>query len=242
MEIGQFFYKLFVVDHSNHPTSFMGSAFPITPGGGLLTCRHVLDVAIPEGHAMAIFDPVTSQFKRIAHPPVLPSDSAIDMAYLPDAFGRPKAEFFPILTPPVLKIGENVYSFGFFSIGGGVEDVEQGYFAGRIVSFFRHEQGVSQASLTLPFPILEGMSGSPVLTYHNGPKLVGVAIGNRASRILASEVMQYKDETMEFKETVNRIVEFGVAYHCAAVIQFLAQAGVAGYVVSDSRVEVPGLE
>ena len=86
------------------------------------------------------------------------------------------------------------------------------------------------------------MSGSPVLTYHNGPKLVGVAIGNRSSRILASEVIQYKDDKVDFRETVNRIVEFGVAYHCAALIHFLTEAHAAGHVVSDSRIEMAGLE
>jgi hypothetical protein len=242
MEIDNFFYKLFRVDKSSQPTAFIGSAFPVAPGGGLLTCRHVVDVRIPEGYAIAVFDRSVSAFAVIAHPPVLPPDPNIDMAFLPDAFGRSKTEFFPILSPQELKIGEDVYSFGFFSIGGGMADIEQGYFGGKIINFFRHEHAVDQASFMLPFPVLEGMSGSPVLTYHNGPKLVGLAIGNRSSRILASEILEYKDDKTEFKETVNRIVEFGVAYHPAAIIQFLTLAGVAGFVVSQERVAVPGLE
>jgi len=242
MEINSFFYKLFLVDSSNHPTAFIGSAFPVAPDGGLLTCRHVVGVPIPEGHAIAVFDPVVYGFARISQPPVLPADPDVDMAFLPNAFGRPKAEFFPILSPQELKIGEDVYSFGFFSIGGGLANIEQGYFGGKIINFFRHEHRADQASLMLPFPILEGMSGSPVLTYHNGPKLVGLAIGNRSSRILASEILEYKEDKTEFKETVNRIVEFGVAYHPAAIVQFLARARVGGFVVSEVRVEVQGLE
>ena len=242
MDISRFFYRLFLVDSENLPTTFIGSAFPVTPDGGLLTCRHVVDLSIPSGHAIAVYDPVISRFSRISRCPVLSVNPEVDIAYLPNAFEHPKTEFFPILSPSQLKIGEDVYTFGYFSIGGGPENVEQGYFSGRIVNFFRHEYEVDQASLMLPFPVLEGMSGSPVLTYHNGPKLAGIAIGNRSSRILAHEIFEFKDGQTEFKETINRIIEFGVAYHPAAIIQFLSRTGVKGFIVSDQKVEVQGLE
>lgn len=242
MEISRFFYKLFLIDEAGRPTSFLGSTFPVTPNGGLLTCRHVSNVTVPRGHAIAVFDSEHSKLTPIVSAPVYPTNPKIDLAFLPNALGRNKPEFFPLLSPPALKIGEDIYSFGFFTIGGSVNSVEQGYFAGKIVNFFRHERSIEEASLTLPFAVLEGMSGSPVLTYHNGPKVVGIAIGNRSSRILASEVIEYKDERTEFRETVNRIVEFGVAYHCGAIVQFLAQAGASGYLVADGQVSVPNLE
>ncbi len=242
MKINGFFYKLFLIDSSNQPSAFLGSAFPIAPNGGILTCRHVIDVPIPEGHAIALFDPVISGFVRISQPPMFPVDSNVDMAFLPNAFMRSKAEFFPILLPNQLIIGGDIYTFGYFSIGGALANIEQGYFSGKVVNFFNHEHGSNQASLMLPFPILEGMSGSPVLMYHNGPKLVGLAIGNRSTRVLASETLQYKDEKTEFRETVNRIVEFGVAYHPAAIIHFLHAAGLQGFIVSDERVDMPDLE
>jgi len=242
MEISRFFYKLFLIDGAERPTNFLGSAFPVTPNGGLLTCRHVVNVSVPQGHAIAVFDSERSKLTPIFSAQVYPTNPKIDLAFLPNALGRNKLEFFPLLSPPVLKIGEDIYSFGFFAIGGGVNSVEQGYFAGKIVNFFNHERSIEAASLTLPFAVLEGMSGSPVLTYHNGPKVVGIAIGNRSSRILASEIIEYKDERTEFRESVNRIVEFGVAYHCGAIVQFLNQAGASGYLVSDGRVSVPNLE
>jgi hypothetical protein len=242
VEINRFFYKLFLVDGSSRPTAFLGSAFPVVPGGGLLTCRHVVNVPIPDGHAIAVYDPAVSAFARIDCAPVLAKQPEIDMAFLPNALGRPQEQFFPILTPKVLKIGESVYSFGFFSIGGGLANIEQGYFGGQIINFFGHGPDESQASFMVPFPILEGMSGSPVLTYHNGPKLVGLAIGNRSSRILASEILEYEDDKTEFKETVNRIVEFGIAYHPAAILHFLTLAGIESFVSSEERVSVPGLE
>jgi hypothetical protein len=67
-------------------------------------------------------------------------------------------------------------------------------------------------------------------------------IGNRTSRVLASEVQAYKDDKVEFRETVNRIVEFGIAYHAASIVNFLAEVGLVGHVVADGRVELAGLE
>ena len=239
MEIARFFYQLYKVDRNGNRLAFIGSAFTAAPDGGLLTCRHVVDIELKEGEQIAVLDnelgrlvPISSIF--------FPSDSSIDLAFLPNALQRHKPEFFPILSSPILKIGEDVYSFGFFAIGGSLIDIEQGYFSGKIVNFFK--LGGSSYSFMLPFPIIEGMSGSPVLTYHNGPKVVGLVYGNRSSRILASEIFEYKDTQKEFKETIHRIVEFGVAYHCATLIQFLLEVGAAGYMVSDSRVEIPNLE
>lgn len=241
MDIARFFYKLYAIDAANAPTQFLGTAFPVAPNGGLLTCRHVVDVSLPQGSSVAVFDNELGRFTRLPFAPVYPSNANVDMAYLPNALNRIKPEYFPVLSPSELKIGEDVYSFGYFAIGGDTRAVEQGYFAGKVVNFFKHEHSPAEASLTLPYAVLEGMSGSPVLTYHHGPKVVGIGIGNRSSRILASEIIEYKDSRREFKESVNRIVEFGVGHHCAAIAAFLVQAGADGFVVSAGPVQVPGL-
>jgi Trypsin-like peptidase domain len=236
-----FFYKLYILDSVGLPVQFLGTAFPVTPNGGLLTCRHVVNVTLAPGQAIAVFDNEGAKFTRLPSAPLYPGDSNVDIAFIPNALDRQKSEYFPLLTPQALNIGEDVYSFGFFAIGGDSRAVEQGYFAGKIVNFFNHERSVTQASFTLPYAVLEGMSGSPVLTYHNGPKVMGIAIGNRSSRILASEIIEYKDNRREFKESVNRIVEFGVGHHCAAIVSFLREAAVQGFVVSADNVQVAGL-
>ena len=61
-------------------------------------------------------------------------------------------------------------------------------------------------------------------------------------RVVAREVMDYKDTEREFRETINRIVEFGVAYHAATLVNFLQEIGVSEAVVSDQRVSGAGLE
>lgn len=152
-----------------------------------------------------------------------------------------KVNFFPMLNAATLLIGFDIYTFGFFAIGGQKSEIEQGYFAGKVVNFFNHEKSPTMACLTLPFPVLEGMSGCPILTYHNGPKLVGIGIGNRQSRILASEVIEVEDGSTRFRESINRIVEYGVAHHAVVIQHFLAEASIP-CAVSDDRIPIPNLE
>ena len=183
-------------------------------------------------------DPEHDRFVQIRR--VVPERRGVtDLCFLPDALAD-RREFIPILTPSLLQIGEDVYSFGSFALGRNSITPEHGYFSGRIVSIV--PTATKDHAILLPFPILEGMSGSPVLTYHNGPKLVGVAFGNRSSRILASEVVEFRGQNQELKETIHRIVEFGLAYHSASVVSFLDRHNVTGYVISDQRVEGLGLE
>ena len=153
------------------------------------------------------------------------------MALLPNALQGTHNLFFAILPPQLLLMGADVYSFGFFKMAGGLE---QGYFGGKIVAFLNPENP-SLCRLVLPFPILEGMSGSPILTYHNGPKLVGIAQGNQESRIQAHSILDYSDEKVAIREEIHRVVEFGIAYHCAAVQQFLLETSIHGFAVSDGK-------
>ena len=112
---------------------------------------------------------------------------------------------------------------------GDSASINQGFFKGNIVKLFKLTQG---HPLQRPFHCLMLLSKAcpevPVLTYHNGPKVVGMCYGNVQSRILASEVLEYSDKTTEYKETINRIVEFGRAHHVAAIVPYLQQNGIGG--------------
>jgi hypothetical protein len=241
MDVQRFFYRVHALDVANRPLAFLGTCFPIGPGGNMLTCRHVVEVDLAEGARLGIYDNELQTYRALAQPPVIYANQHADLALLPNALGRPKAEFLPVLNPHVLRVGEDVYSYGYFSIGGGAAAVESGYFAGKIVNFHQLEHQ-SAAMMTLPYAVIEGLSGSPVLTYHNGPKVVGVATGNRSTRILAAETLDYKDGEVDFRETINRIVEFGTAMHCAAIVSFLTGLSGTGMVVSDQMVPVPNLD
>lgn len=242
MNLTNFFYSLVLVNKANKAVSLLGSAFPITANGDLLTCRHVVDVISNEELHMAVFDYENAKFCKIEKAQIkYHQDPKVDLAFIINPFGDPKPQFFPILSPNKLLTGEDVYTYGKYALGGRIEEITGGYFSGRIINIY-NDKTRELFLLTLPYPIIEGLSGSPVLTYHNGPKLVGICIGNQAQRILASEVLEYKDTEKEYKETINRIVEFGLAIHCSHIIEFLGQMNLKGFIVSDQSVPIVGME
>jgi hypothetical protein len=234
MDSNLFFYRLYKMDASGRPIAFLGNAFPIEVNGGLVTCRHVLEISMAPGEYIAVFDNEFNTYTRLEDIR-LPSEPDLDLAFLPYALQRDKKEFFPLLTPQQLTMGEDIYSFGYFAIGGsGVGNVERGYFGGRIVNIVSDR--ADRATITLPFPVLEGLSGSPILTYHNGPKVVGMAIGSRSSRILAAEIVDVEEGDVRLREITNRIVEFGVGYHAVVLIEGLLRLGANQLVVTTEQV------
>jgi Trypsin-like peptidase domain len=238
MQIDTFFFRLFKTDSNDQPLAYLGTAFPVEPDGGLLTCRHVVDVEFEEGQSLSVLDGERGTFARI-NDLRFPNDPAFDIAFLPNALGRPKSEFLPLLEPSSVRIGEDIYTFGYFVRAGQPIKPEAGYFKGNIINFA--DVSSSRPTLTLSYPVIEGLSGSPVLTYHNGPKVVGLAFGSTSSRVLASEVLEYEDGDLKLKESINRIVEFGLAHHAAGLVSAADELG-AGVRVSTDHLEIPGLE
>ena len=114
-----------------------------------------------------------------------------------------------------------------------------GYFKGNIVNFTQFKESPEFPGLSLSYAVIEGLSGSPVLVYHNGPKVVGVCQGSVQSRIAPREILEYKDDQIELRETVTRIVELGQAYHASGLVRFLGEVSAQGYIVSSDR--VPGI-
>ena len=193
------------------------------------------------GAELLLHDNISQQLVPIAERNY-PRDKSLDLAFLRASLPSDNHSYFPILTPQALLVGEAVYSYGFFAVGGHGLEIEQGYFSGSIVNFTKSTSDPPVWSLTLPYPVIEGMSGSPVLTYHNGPKVVGLAYGNRSSRILASEIVEYEDSEGRTREAIHRIVEFGRAYHAAALQAFLIEAKADGFVISGDRLKIEALE
>lgn len=148
MDGRRFFYRLYRVDHAGVPLNFLGMAFPIAPNGGLFTCRHVVDIRLDDGEYVAIYDSESGTMHRQATPQ-FPNDDRLDLAYLPDAFGRQKPEYFPILDPDAVSVGEEVYTYGAFVPTISSEPVE-GYFKGNIVNALGRPER-THLELTLSF-------------------------------------------------------------------------------------------
>ena len=238
MNVASFFYKVFITTQDFQNPRFIGTAFPITPDSGLLTCRHIVDVPLGDNETLAIFDNEKNRFVPISDFAVSRNPN-IDAAFIPNALQRKKSEFFPLISPNLIKIGEDVYSFGYYLSGN---NPDRGYFKGNIVNFSDLREGQNFVSISLSYAVIEGLSGSPVLTYHNGPKLVGMCYGNIQARVVASEIMEFNDRKEQFRETINRIVELGQAHHARALVIFLQEINARDFIISSERVDISGLE
>lgn len=232
------FYRIFKVK-DDKPIFFLGTTFPVEPNGGFLTCRHVVDVKLSDGEYLAVFDEEQKRLVRIGEIK-FPSDTSLDIAYIPNALQSPKEEYIPFLNPIDLRVGEDVYVFGYFNEHENHITTQDAYFGGKIVNF-TYAPNSQHAALSLPFAVIEGMSGSPILTYHNGVKIVGMAIASKSARVVASEAIEYEDERLKYKETVNRIMEFGVGYHGATLIDACGELEITEALVTNDSVDIPNL-
>ena len=235
MQLHPFFHRVLLLGPDFQVRKFLGTAFPITPDGGLMTCRHVVDIDKKDDETLVVVDQELDQVFSIEEIKY-PRHSDLDIAFIPNAFERPKREFFPILSPELIIMGEDVYSVGFYVSGGGVN---VGHFKGNIINFGQADGASEFTLMSLSYAVIEGLSGSPVLTYYNGPKVVGLCHSSVQSRIAAREIVEYQDERRIIQETITRIVELGQAYHANVMIEFLKEVNAQGYVVSSQS--VPGI-
>lgn len=120
--------------------------------------------------------------------------------------------------------GADAFSYGFYAQSGHVAHMERGYFAGKVVGVrFKGMHFARGQTLVLPYAVLEGLSGSPVLTYSNGVKLLGICHGSETQRVLAQEIVERHDDQDRLLETVHRVVEFGLAYATSEIVRFVTR-------------------
>ena len=87
-----------------------------------MTCRHVVDINQKDGQTLVVVDKEqVVPIEEIKYP----QRPGLDIAFIPNALRRPKREFFPILSPERIIMGEDVYSVGFYVSGEGIK---AGYF------------------------------------------------------------------------------------------------------------------
>ena len=115
MDIAPFFYRILKVTKRDNGSHLLGTAFPISPNGGFITCRHVLDTYITDQEFFAIYDNETKTVVPIDRDRcIIPKNKNHDLAFIPNALKRRKEEFFPLLSPSAVITGDDVYSYGYF--------------------------------------------------------------------------------------------------------------------------------
>jgi hypothetical protein len=221
-----FYFPVLAVDATGKPEALCGNAFPVSAAGDLLTCRHV--VADHGTRDLVVVDRRNGMRGLRVNDVRTPADEKVDLACLPGLLGQ-GSRFFPLLTPGELMVGEDVTTYGFYTHGAGLPGLTDGYFKGHVVGF-RTEP---QLTTLLSYPIIEGLSGSPVAHFHNGQKVVGVCQGSEDQRVIARETIEYKDTEREIHERIERVVEFGIASRVETVISLCEEVGVSPVVSSE---------
>jgi hypothetical protein len=238
MHIYKFIYPIFVIDQNNKPIQFCGTAFPITPDGGMITCLHTVDRKLEPSPKLVLRDSENDRFIPLSQ---YKSLEGYDLAFFTNAIPD-KKEYFPVLSPEKVLIGEDAITMGMFSVGGVVSSVDKGYFRGNIINIYRNPNKSNCWSMVLPYPVIEGLSGSPVYTAYNGTKLIGICYGSVSQRIIASEVVEFDEDGKKSTESVTRIVEFGQAYVAGEIINFLARLAIPGITISEKDEHIPNLD
>jgi hypothetical protein len=219
-----------------------GSAFAVTPTGGLITCRHVVDVPLKTGDVLGVTDQTRGVWQGIDQASIAYPDDRLDLAFIPHALRRASG-YIPLLPDSNTLTGTDVHTWGFYerSTDDGVE-LTSGFFRGAIINREAAGPTMPHGDISLPFPIVEGLSGAPIIDYHNGTKAVGIAYGSTSQRVQAFEDIHVTEDGREIIERTMRVVEFGRAFPASTIIAFLQAAGATDYLVTEGSVEgVPGL-
>lgn len=197
---------------------FIGSGSYVDENGHLVTCRHVIDEFDVDGKLCAY----QLGKRRELELRIVAKSDKYDLALcksLPP--GIKVKKLWPIIDEPFVNIGNDVEVYGYVHEPLGPDELpfRQRYMKGHITGIPKDINYPD--SFELNFPILFGMSGSP-LVYHVPIKgtskkqtcIVGCAYGTRESEVVQHSIISSENK----EERVSRIVELGLAYKPKAIL------------------------
>lgn len=223
MERNDCFFPIAVMD-GTAPTALAGTAFQTAPGT-MMTCRHVVDQ--DESVTLALHDLKTDEFLEFSRPTYDPSDRPMDLAIFASPLKR-ETPTVPFTRSETVRMGSSAWAAGYFRTSPIEYGLEPAFLSGRVSSVLTGLQTVhGGGELVLPFPIIEGFSGTPLMIEGNGTAgLAGVCHGSRQQRTVAEQVIDVERDGEKRSETTYRVVEFGLAFHVNAVAGFLRRVGI----------------
>lgn len=205
VDMSIFIYPLFAATiQDNVLVRFIGTSFLINRAGTLATRAHVIESLTSEERAVA-GDARTGDFYPVdnlrCHPTM---DFAV--GHLPRVGACPPALRGVTIT------GFDVAVMGFSSdqpVGTSIT-IDPRMFKGNICRTNAGKPVLPRTRSTceITFPIPAGFSGSPLLDAHRGG-VIGMAHGNLESSITTFALTEVSDDGKEFREKVNRVIEFG---------------------------------
>lgn len=221
MDRNDFFFPVAVIDGGT-PKGLAGTAFVAAPGM-MMTCRHVVDQPVE----LAVHDLKTDEFLPVPAPVLDPSERPLDLAVFESPLNRRTAPI-AFTNSETVRMGSAAWAAGYFTRSPVEYQIEPAYLSGRVSSVMTGIQTHhGAAEVVLPFPIIEGFSGTPLMIEPGeAAGLAGVCHGSRQQRTVAEQVIEVEEDEQKRSETTYRVVEFGLAFHVNSVAGFLHRVGV----------------
>jgi hypothetical protein len=203
---------------------FLGTGFYIDNKGYLVTCRHVVD-ALNENERLLSYQ---LGHKKELELQIITKSDKYDLALCqgsPSGVLRP----WPFFEKPFVDIGSDVELYGYVHepLGHNELPFRQRYLKGHISGISREIKYPD--SFELNFPILFGMSGSPLLCHlpvegmnKRQTGIVGCAYGSRESEVVHHKVVSAEN----YEERVSRIVELGLSYVPKAIFSIFENSDI----------------
>ncbi|MFX0201592.1 MAG: serine protease [Candidatus Hodarchaeota archaeon] len=210
---------------------FVGTGFYVDKSGHFVTCRHVAD-NLDENHRLFAYQIGKRQDLELT---ILKRSNKYDLALCKSSPPR-LGETFPMVTEQYIQFTSDIELVGYChepQLLPKRAPFRQRFMKGNITGI-PLEPGYPD-SFELSFPILFGMSGSPLICrigLSQRAFIAGCAYGNKEAEIVRHIVTIEENEKGRVEERVSRIVELGLAYKPSAI--FLLLQG------SDIKMEVLG--
>ena len=111
-----------------------------------------------------------------------------------------------MLSSDDIIMGQDVYSVGFYVAGG---NTAAGYFKGNIVNFVSSGGSSTLTEMSLSYAVMQGLSGSPVLTYHHGPKVVGLCHMNYKLALHRTRFLSIETNNLHIRKRLQGLLSWG---------------------------------
>lgn len=210
---------------------FIGSGFYVGKNGHLVTCRHVVD-NLAGNEQLAAYQIGKRKTLQLD---IIRRSEEYDLALCkssPPGITEP----WPIIDKPYVTIGCDVEVYGYWYEPLGQDELpfRQRYMRGYITGIPIDPKYPD--SFELNFPILFGMSGSPLI-YHapiedESKEMTGIAgcvYGSMESTVVKHSVVSVENQV----ERVARIVELGLAYMPSTILSILPDSGITINIISE---------
>ena len=225
---------LSVPDNDPDSFRFLGTGFILDNKGHLVTCRHVIEDS-NENEKLVAYQFRTDKYLNME---VLKTSTEYDICLCKCDPPEVK-QFWECFDEMYVNIGTNVEVYGYAYEPLGQEDIpfRQRYLKGYITGIARDEKYPD--SFELSFPVLSGMSGSPLVCHlpfegeSTRTGIIGCAYGSRESEIVKHTVVKENN----YEERVSKIYELGMAYKIKPLFSLFGDFDLDIYVTTEKQID-----